>query len=109
MGKFFGASAGCTRGTRAGLDQLTARDARGYQQIGTFIRLSAGYRSILFSKSGAVTKNREDLATKTPSDQHPRCPSSAAFRKLKLKFLDERRGRSIRLYQCQCGERIWED
>lgn len=39
----------------------------------------------------------------------PRCPACAAFPKLAARFLDSRNGRTIRLFQCECGERVWDD
>jgi len=36
-----------------------------------------------------------------------RCPSCAAFAALFRAFLDPVGGRTIRLYECSCGERIW--
>jgi hypothetical protein len=38
-----------------------------------------------------------------------RCPACGAFPRLTHQFLDAKRGKTIRLYQCQCGERIWDD
>lgn len=38
-----------------------------------------------------------------------RCPSCAAFAPLFRSFLDPVGGRTIRLYECSCGERIWND
>ncbi|WP_298253594.1 hypothetical protein [Bradyrhizobium sp.] len=39
----------------------------------------------------------------------PRCPACAAFSHLAAKLLDTQNGKTVRLYQCQCGERIWDD
>ncbi|TWA92555.1 hypothetical protein FBZ96_11025 [Bradyrhizobium stylosanthis] len=39
----------------------------------------------------------------------PKCPSCAALPRLAYTMLDPIRGRTVRLYQCLCGERIWED
>jgi septal ring factor EnvC (AmiA/AmiB activator) len=42
-------------------------------------------------------------------DYPPRCPACAAFSQFRTQFLEPVTGRTIRLYQCQCGQRIWED
>ncbi len=38
-----------------------------------------------------------------------RCPTCAAFLRLTHTMLDTRSGKTVRLYQCNCGERAWED
>ena len=38
-----------------------------------------------------------------------RCPTCAAFPRLARSMLDTGRGKTVRLYECQCGERIWDD
>lgn len=42
-------------------------------------------------------------------DTRRRCPACTAFVRLSHAFLDTTKGKSVRLYECQCGERIWED
>jgi hypothetical protein len=42
-------------------------------------------------------------------DKGPRCPTCAAFPQLARSFLDPRTGRTIRLFECRCGERIWDE
>jgi hypothetical protein len=42
-------------------------------------------------------------------DAPPRCPTCAALPRLTQSILDPRKGRTVRLYQCQCGERMWDD
>lgn len=42
-------------------------------------------------------------------DHGPRCPSCAAFPQFKHSMLDSTRGKTVRLYECRCGERIWDD
>ena len=39
----------------------------------------------------------------------PRCAACAAFPRLTHSFLEPIKGHKIRLYQCECGERIWDD
>ena len=39
----------------------------------------------------------------------PRCPACAAFPKFELPILNPSTGRTVRLYQCECGQRIWDD
>jgi hypothetical protein len=39
----------------------------------------------------------------------PRCTSCASSLRLTQTLLDPRKGKTIRLYQCKCGVRIWDD
>lgn len=39
----------------------------------------------------------------------PRCPACAAFPKFEIPILNPFTGRTVRLYQCECGQRIWDD
>jgi hypothetical protein len=39
----------------------------------------------------------------------PRCPTCAAFPRLLHSMLQPRTGKTVKLYLCQCGERIWDD
>jgi hypothetical protein len=41
--------------------------------------------------------------------RQPRCPICAALPRLTHTMLDVRSGKTVRLYQCRCGERVWED
>jgi hypothetical protein len=56
-----------------------------------------------------IEHHQSDLLTQLPQEHLPRCPTCAAFPRLTLSMLDPRRGKIVRLYQCQCGERIWDD
>ena len=48
--------------------------------------------------------------TKLPKREYePRCPACAAFPQLRNQFMEPVTGRTIRLYQCECGQRVWED
>jgi len=38
-----------------------------------------------------------------------RCPSCGTFPRLLHSMLDIRKDKTVRLYQCRCGERIWDD
>jgi hypothetical protein len=38
-----------------------------------------------------------------------RCSACAAFPPLARSFLDPVSGKTVRLYECQCGERIWDE
>jgi formate dehydrogenase maturation protein FdhE len=42
-------------------------------------------------------------------DTQRRCPVCAAVPRLAQTILDIRNGKTVRLLQCQCGERIWDD
>jgi hypothetical protein len=50
-----------------------------------------------------------DLPKQQAQDYGPRCPTCAAFPRLAHAMLDMHRNKSVRLYECQCGERIWDD
>jgi hypothetical protein len=41
--------------------------------------------------------------------QQRRCSVCAAFLRLTHTILDARSGKTVRLYQCQRGERVWDD
>jgi hypothetical protein len=57
-----------------------------------------------------VTEEKQELPKLQTQDKRPRCPTCAAFPRLAGAFLDPRRGKSIRLYECEkCGERIWDE
>lgn len=57
-----------------------------------------------------MSDDRESERIKpTRPESPPRCPACAAFPHLTAKLLDTQNGRTVRLYQCQCGERIWDD
>ncbi|QQO21817.1 hypothetical protein JJB98_18670 [Bradyrhizobium diazoefficiens] len=53
--------------------------------------------------------HQRDLPTEQTQDSRLRCPSCAAFPPLTEKFLNPRDGKTVRLYQCDCGEHIWLD
>jgi hypothetical protein len=55
-----------------------------------------------------VTKEKE-LPKQETDGRGPRCSACAAFPRLTRSFLEPTKGRTIRLYQCACGERIWDD
>jgi hypothetical protein len=38
----------------------------------------------------------------------PRCRSCSASLRLARELLDTRKGKTIRLFRCACGERIWD-
>jgi hypothetical protein len=45
-----------------------------------------------------------------PTQEHgPRCPTCAAFAHLHHAVLEPRTGKTFHLYQCECGERVWDD
>lgn len=60
-----------------------------------------------FGKAG-VPDGIDPLKQHT-QDVTPRCPTCAALPRLTQSILDPRKGRTVRLYQCQCGERVWDD
>jgi hypothetical protein len=57
-----------------------------------------------------VTDDKEtDLPEQQTPEAKPRCPACAAFPRLAQQFMNPRDGKTVRLYECQCGERIWDD
>ena len=42
-------------------------------------------------------------------DKARRCPTCPEVPRLAHQFLDPRNGKTVRLFECQCGERIWDD
>jgi hypothetical protein len=54
-------------------------------------------------------EHQEELPKPQTQDVRRRCPTCAAFPRLTQRFLDPRAGKIVRLYECQCGERIWDD
>jgi hypothetical protein len=57
-----------------------------------------------------ITNIREDALEREAKAVQCRCPEGAAVApRLILKFLDVRRGKTVRLYRCKCGECIWDD
>lgn len=50
-----------------------------------------------------------ELPKQPVQDQGPRCPTCAAFPRLLHSMLDPRRGKTVRLYECRCGERVWDE
>ena len=57
-----------------------------------------------------MTEEKEaDIPKQQTQDHGPRCRTCAAFPRLAHSFLDTRNGKTVRLYQCRCGERVWDD
>jgi hypothetical protein len=56
-----------------------------------------------------MTEDKAELAKIQIRAENRRCVSCAAFARLLYTMLDSRTGKSVRLYQCQCGERIWDE
>jgi len=58
-----------------------------------------------------MTDNDQELPQQQQQtrDTQRRCPTCAAFPKLTHRFLNPKQGKTIRVYQCKCGERIWDD
>jgi hypothetical protein len=51
----------------------------------------------------------EDLRKAQVQEVQRRCPTCAAAPRLTHSMLDARNGKTVRLYECECGERIWDD
>jgi formate dehydrogenase maturation protein FdhE len=37
------------------------------------------------------------------------CPTCASQPRLLIAILDSRKGKTVRLFECQCGEVVWDD
>ncbi|WJR81575.1 hypothetical protein [Bradyrhizobium sp. NP1] len=53
--------------------------------------------------------DKEQLPPPQTQDLRRRCPACAAFPRLALSMLNPTNGTTIRLYECRCGERIWDE
>lgn len=73
------------------------------------LRNPDGYSAVRNDASAPVTDDEKQLPQQQTQPQNPRCPSCAAFPKLTHSMLDPRNGKTVRLYECHCGERIWDD
>jgi hypothetical protein len=59
---------------------------------------------------GAMTDDKEkELPQQPTQDQGPRCPTCAGFPRLLTSILQPRSGKTVKLFRCDCGERIWND
>jgi hypothetical protein len=56
-----------------------------------------------------ITEQQGELLERCIPNEGPRCPTCEAFPRLAQRFLDPIKGRTIRLYQCKCSERIWDE
>jgi formate dehydrogenase maturation protein FdhE len=71
-----------------------------------------GHFGACVALGSVVTEDNERLPkqqTQAQQDRRPICPACAAVPRLINAFLDPARGKSVRLFECQCGERIWDD
>lgn len=66
-------------------------------------------RSLGTGREPALAEGKDERPKQQTQDTHKRCPRRAAFARLYLQLLDSRRGRTIKRYECFCGERIWDD
>lgn len=64
-------------------------------------RAQAGVRS--------VAEEKERIQDHTQPKEPTRCPACAAFPRLSQQFMNSRDGKTVRLYECPCGERIWDE
>lgn len=57
-----------------------------------------------------MTEGKDQLPKPQEQEQH-RCPKCGALARTTrtTTFLDPRKGKSVRVFECQCGERIWDD
>jgi formate dehydrogenase maturation protein FdhE len=42
-------------------------------------------------------------------DQVMFCPTCASQPRLRIAILDSRKGKTVRVFECRCGEIIWDD
>jgi predicted SprT family Zn-dependent metalloprotease len=53
--------------------------------------------------------NHKELPTPQVQDLQRRCPTCSTPVRLTHTILDSRRSKTVHLYTCQCGERVWDD
>jgi hypothetical protein len=51
----------------------------------------------------------KETSLPTTPGMKPRCPNCAALPHLVTNMLDTHRGKNVRLYRCDCGQRIWDE
>jgi hypothetical protein len=56
-----------------------------------------------------VTDKEIELPKHQTEDPGPRCPTCSAFPRLLTSMLQPRSGKTVKLYRCDCGQRIWND
>lgn len=56
-----------------------------------------------------MTDDKEAEPISSKQDRAPRCPACAAFPQFRTQFLEPVTGRTIRLFQCECGQRVWDE
>ena len=56
-----------------------------------------------------MTEEKERIQGQAQPKGPTRCPACAAFPSLSRQFMNPRDGKTVRLYECQCGERIWDE
>jgi hypothetical protein len=54
-------------------------------------------------------ESQQELSKPQRQGAGRRCSMCAAFPRLATEFLDPRTGRTVRLYECECGELSWDD
>jgi hypothetical protein len=63
--------------------------------------------------ANVAVRGRDAMTTKAVAapmqsqEKGPRCPTCAAFPSPLYSMLEPRTGKTVKLQQCQCGERIW--
>lgn len=67
-------------------------------------QLCARGRSVMLSDAPVTMPECRPM-----QDPAPRCPACNALVRLAHCILDTREGRTVRLYECECGRRVWED
>jgi hypothetical protein len=62
---------------------------------------------------GRWSRNVTDIKEPSPPQRmqgtQRRCPVCGAFPRVAQTMLDSRKGKVVRLFQCEYGERIWDD
>jgi hypothetical protein len=51
----------------------------------------------------------EHSGSKAREDEDEFCPRCATRPRLIIAMLDSRKGKTVYLFECRCGERIWQD
>jgi hypothetical protein len=65
------------------------------------------------TRSWGQAMNRADpgrrLGKEVQDDEMIFCPTCASRPRLIISILDSRKGRTVRMFECRCGEVVWDD
>jgi len=56
-----------------------------------------------------MTEGKDQLPKQQEQDGHRLCPKCGELLLYARTLLDPLKGKTVRLFECQCGKRIWDD